>query len=187
MQGEITMSVCRFYSFFFSSRRRHTRFKCDWSSDVCSSDLYINASWTKGSHAIKFGVDIATTEDYTYSIGNAFGSYTYQTVNAFALDFSGNTTGAKNWQRYSQTFGNPVVDATINDYGFYLEDQWRATGKLTLNFGARYEYAHLPQPQIFNHDYSQTGHILSGPIHPSPRPCPAHSLNHKTLIRPGLW
>src|SRR6185369_17562639 len=26
-------------TFFFSSRRRHTRFKCDWSSDVCSSDL----------------------------------------------------------------------------------------------------------------------------------------------------
>src|SRR5207237_5966849 len=25
--------------FSFSSRRRHTRFKCDWSSDVCSSDL----------------------------------------------------------------------------------------------------------------------------------------------------
>src|SRR4030066_1709056 len=31
------MSSCLF--FFFSSRRRHTRFKCDWSSDVCSSDL----------------------------------------------------------------------------------------------------------------------------------------------------
>src|SRR5882762_11349248 len=27
------------FLFFFSSRRRHTRFKCDWSSDVCSSDL----------------------------------------------------------------------------------------------------------------------------------------------------
>src|SRR5882762_5444701 len=27
------------FFFFFSSRRRHTRFKCDWSSDVCSSDL----------------------------------------------------------------------------------------------------------------------------------------------------
>src|SRR5207302_8319127 len=26
--------------FFFSSRRRHTRFSRDWSSDVCSSDLY---------------------------------------------------------------------------------------------------------------------------------------------------
>src|SRR2546430_5693337 len=28
-----------FFLFFFSSRRRHTRFDCDWSSDVCSSDL----------------------------------------------------------------------------------------------------------------------------------------------------
>src|SRR2546430_12323991 len=27
------------YVFFLSSRRRHTRFDCDWSSDVCSSDL----------------------------------------------------------------------------------------------------------------------------------------------------
>src|SRR2546430_12788636 len=27
--------------FFFSSRRRHTRFDCDWSSDVCSSDLKV--------------------------------------------------------------------------------------------------------------------------------------------------
>src|SRR5256886_13181415 len=30
-------AVC--FIFFFSSRRRHTRFDCDWSSDVCSSDL----------------------------------------------------------------------------------------------------------------------------------------------------
>src|SRR5205809_3088994 len=28
------------YVFFFSSRRRHTRCSRDWSSDVCSSDLY---------------------------------------------------------------------------------------------------------------------------------------------------
>src|SRR5260370_31914708 len=39
------MSCCSFRVnvltgfFFCSSRRRHTRFKCDWSSDVCSSDL----------------------------------------------------------------------------------------------------------------------------------------------------
>src|SRR5256886_10869847 len=32
------MTVCGTL-FFFSSRRRHTRFDCDWSSDVCSSDL----------------------------------------------------------------------------------------------------------------------------------------------------
>src|SRR5260370_14972293 len=33
--------------FFFSSRRRHTRFKCDWSSDVCSSDLSHAASFAR--------------------------------------------------------------------------------------------------------------------------------------------
>src|SRR5260370_42012689 len=33
------MNVAPTLVFFFSSRRRHTRFKCDWSSDVCSSDL----------------------------------------------------------------------------------------------------------------------------------------------------
>src|SRR5438309_11069066 len=33
----------RLLSFFFSSRRRHTRWNCDWSSDVCSSDLGIPA------------------------------------------------------------------------------------------------------------------------------------------------
>src|SRR6266481_8773510 len=31
-------SECELF-FFFSSRRRHTRWNCDWSSDVCSSDL----------------------------------------------------------------------------------------------------------------------------------------------------
>src|SRR2546430_9979420 len=37
--------TCVVSFFFFSSRRRHTRFDCDWSSDVCSSDLAI---WPKG-------------------------------------------------------------------------------------------------------------------------------------------
>src|SRR5260221_13360117 len=36
-------------SVFFSSRRRHTRSLCEWSSDVCSSDLIGRASgWKRG-------------------------------------------------------------------------------------------------------------------------------------------
>src|SRR2546430_10508559 len=35
--SSVLVRLCLF--FFFSSRRRHTRFDCDWSSDVCSSDL----------------------------------------------------------------------------------------------------------------------------------------------------
>src|SRR5690606_40593804 len=33
------------FIFFFSSRRRHTRFSRDWSSDVCSSDLQQASRW----------------------------------------------------------------------------------------------------------------------------------------------
>src|SRR5436853_4819864 len=36
------------YFFFFSSRRRHTRCLSDWSSDVCSSDLYAIVQHDKG-------------------------------------------------------------------------------------------------------------------------------------------
>src|SRR5438034_5066884 len=50
-----------FSFFFFSSRRRHTRSLCDWSSDVCSSDLRgidarDNASvLLREPHTIEFG------------------------------------------------------------------------------------------------------------------------------------
>src|SRR5205807_6674216 len=37
--------------FFFSSRRRHTRLQGDWSSDVCSSDLFVE----RVSHLLTLG------------------------------------------------------------------------------------------------------------------------------------
>src|SRR2546427_1696087 len=37
----LTSPTSASFFFFFSSRRRHTRFDCDWSSDVCSSDLVL--------------------------------------------------------------------------------------------------------------------------------------------------
>src|SRR4051812_49466992 len=47
-------SLVEFY-FFFSSRRRHTRLTCDWSSDVCSSDLLL--AWIGGGLLIYRLVD----------------------------------------------------------------------------------------------------------------------------------
>src|SRR5256884_3081022 len=40
---DIALCLCLF--FFFSSRRRHTRCSRDWSSDVCSSDLFVVFLW----------------------------------------------------------------------------------------------------------------------------------------------
>src|SRR5207249_7859026 len=63
--------------FFFSSRRRHTRSKRDWSSDVCSSDLlteerlYLTAPWHTrelvdgcNDHAGAETVDLLVDDDY---------------------------------------------------------------------------------------------------------------------------
>src|SRR5437879_9163236 len=47
------------FSFFFSSRRRHTRYIGDWSSDVCSSDLDVDVTEAGGideKHQVRRGV-----------------------------------------------------------------------------------------------------------------------------------
>src|SRR5260221_8033843 len=53
------------YFFFFSSRRRHTRSLCDWSSDVCSSDLIDVSGIT---HVINFDIPESATT-YIHRIG----------------------------------------------------------------------------------------------------------------------
>src|SRR2546430_16763996 len=48
--------------FFFSSRRRHTRFDCDWSSDVCSSDLDVEF----GNEGVRFPSTDVLIDWYDY-------------------------------------------------------------------------------------------------------------------------
>src|SRR2546430_3231228 len=58
---ELLRQVCSvLFFFFFSSRRRHTRFDCDWSSDVCSSDLLLNNRYsTPNTPAVRSGSNAA--------------------------------------------------------------------------------------------------------------------------------
>src|SRR4051812_50139405 len=54
--------------FFFSSRRRHTRLTCDWSSDVCSSDLPSRATAilrSSVSESAAFLIKVATQDSDT--------------------------------------------------------------------------------------------------------------------------
>src|SRR2546430_8267152 len=48
------LCVLFLFFFFFSSRRRHTRFDCDWSSDVCSSDLYTVSATLRGGGVLSW-------------------------------------------------------------------------------------------------------------------------------------
>jgi Carboxypeptidase regulatory-like domain/TonB dependent receptor len=144
-----------------------------------------DATWTKGTHTIKFGFNFVNTEDDVTYLSNRYGSYTYQTVTQFAEDYSGNVTSEKNWATYTQTFGNPNVDYTIREIGTYLQDQWRATQKLTVTYGLRYEYSIAPTPPVVNPDWPETGKIHTGPLDLMPRLGIAYRVNDKTVVRGG--
>src|SRR5438034_8919047 len=59
------------FVFFFSSRRRHTRSLCDWSSDVCSSDLDCRLGVKKSFNQVQ--ADGSTTEKKEYIWGYGSG------------------------------------------------------------------------------------------------------------------
>jgi hypothetical protein len=145
-----------------------------------------NLSWTVGNHNLKIGADIVSTQDYIDILRNRFGSYVYADFNSFALDLTGNTTGAKNWQAFSQTFGNPVLDFTTREYAFFMQDQWRVTPALTLNYGLRYEIPDLQQPAIVNSAVPQSARIPEPRQNFAPRFGLAYSFpDQKTVVRGG--
>src|SRR5205085_4990079 len=82
---------------FFSSRRRHTRFDCDWSSDVCSSDL------AKPTDVAAFR-QVQNTPKWTAS-----GSLNYDTpMGDGNLNF--NTTVSYRSKTYQFEIPNPYID-----------------------------------------------------------------------------
>lgn len=143
-------------------------------------------TWTRGRHSLKFGVDIQRTEDYTNLLFNRTGTYLFPSFSALAADLGGATTG-RHWSQFTQTIGNPVVDFTVPEYAFFVQDYFKVTPRLTLNLGIRYDYADLPQPTLSNPDYPATGRIPTYNKEIAPRLGFAYALDDqsKTVIRAG--
>src|SRR3989475_12259302 len=98
-----------FFFFFFSSRRRHTRFDCDWSSDVCSSDLYQDFSGNIGivgtpvidaARGTMYFVARSTTGStfvqYLHAVNIVDGSEVAGSPTAITATYSGNGDGSVN-------------------------------------------------------------------------------------------
>lgn len=98
-----------------------------------------NVTWTTGSHTFKAGIDIQRVEfrdQSSFFSGDDYGSYTFNgafTGNAFA-DF---LLGLPSTTRYAQN--PPDARPYTTQFAGYVQDDWRATSKLTVNYGVRYD------------------------------------------------
>jgi outer membrane receptor protein involved in Fe transport len=145
-----------------------------------------DVTWNKGKHIVKAGISFEHVSDVVNTLTNRYGSYVFPSVTAFAMDYSGNTAGTKDYSSFTQTFGNPVVSYALHDVGIYLQDQWKVADRLTLTIGARYERTFMPPPPTTNPLFPQTGLPLhTGNLNLMPRLGLAYRVNDKTVIRAG--
>lgn len=98
-----------------------------------------NLSWIRGKHTFKFGTDIrrlGTTDITSFSTGDDMGDYSFDGTwsrNAFADFLLGYPISV-----FRANTGRDVNGITYH-LGFYGQDDWKITNKLTLNIGLRYE------------------------------------------------
>ena len=115
------------------------------------------ASYLLGNHSIKFGEDFVHNHDLQNNLfdGNGVYNYTSNIVNYFSDLFSkGATCNAAGsgigtlpcYNSFVQGFGPSVFALDTQDYGVFVQDDWKIRPRLTLNLGVRYDYEKLPSP-----------------------------------------
>lgn len=117
-----------------------------------------NLSWVRGNHNFKFGVDIRRIEALTplgFNGADNYGTFDFSSATFTGNEFADFLIGAP-----SNTFYDVVQsdnDGKTLHYHAYAQDQWKATPRLTLNYGIRYEFHpayHDPTGNIGNFDPS---------------------------------
>jgi outer membrane receptor protein involved in Fe transport len=105
-------------------------------------------SVVKGTHTLRFGVDLMNQRARQAAPFNERGSLTYQASTGFTGlanfvdDFGGNNGTA------IRAFGNPFYYPSLYRQAYFLQDRWRASQSLTISLGVRYEYFGTPMNVI---------------------------------------
>src|SRR5207253_11008922 len=73
------------------------------------------------------------------------------------------------FELYLQSFGQSTIPQTSPTYSFYAQDQFRATPRLTLNYGPRYHLQVLHQPSHCNPAFPLTCKIPYSKNNVAPR------------------
>lgn len=144
-------------------------------------------SYTRGKHSLKFGADLNFDRVFNFFPGLFSGQFTF---NSYAL-FASNTPAS-----FTQNFaGNGTTGGTthpdLNEYGFFVQDDWRVSPKLTLNLGLRYDIQDLADPTVNNPSaaLAAVGLNTTTPVRDrnnlGPRFGFSYAFDDKTVVRGG--
>ncbi len=135
-----------------------------------------HVSYTAGKHSLKFGGEMHYDRVKNAAYGNARGSITF--LGGVAIGSGAGSTPLEDFLagfpfKSSVTVGNPTLQLHNWAYAGFVQDDWRITKNLTLNFGVRYEYSSVPQEAhnlLGNFDPNlglvQVGHQISSLYNP---------------------
>lgn len=162
-----------------------------------------------GKQTFKFGADINHVNDLIDNLRFEGGAYSYNNISDFIVDYTNFATGGAiraltggtngvcttSTRRagqcytgnYTQGFGPTRSQFSTNDLNFFAQDDIRATPKLTVNLGVRYEYQKLPGAQIPNPLVAQTNQLPQDKNNFGPRIGFAYDIkgDAKTVVRAG--
>ena len=96
-----------------------------------NSQVLDNFSWKINKHDLKFGVDFHRTSIQQYFNKYFRGRLKFASVSDF---LAGNVDSG------FQYFGDSTRHTFENNFGFYIQDSYRITPRLTLNYGMRWDY-----------------------------------------------
>lgn len=103
-------------------------------------------TWIKGKHEFKFGWDMRRLRTLGHDLATTNGTYLFaraETANPAATGTTGNSFASflLGLPDSASAAATPVQDANIHYqyYGFFFNDNWKVTPKLTLNLGLRYD------------------------------------------------
>jgi len=133
-------------------------------------------AYTAGKHSVKFGGELHYNKVTNASYGNERGSITF--LGGVAIGAGAGSTPLEDFFaglpfKSSVEVGNPTLHLHNWAYSGFVQDDWRVTKRLTLNFGVRYENSSVPQEAnnlLGNFDPNvgmvQVGHGISSLYNP---------------------